>query len=170
MLSKTHAAAGFAAGFVASGGDPVSSLAAALASLLPDVESPGSFLGRRLPVVSRAANLAFGHRQALHSLLAAAGACAASFAVARTSGLPGDLSAAVLAGYASHLVLDSLNPAGVPWFWPLKARVRLPLAEVGGVLERLVLFPAVLFLDLYLAGRSLLPVLAGLLRKEVLSL
>lgn len=52
----------------------------------------------------------------------------------------------VLAGYLSHLVMDSFNPQGVPWLWPVKKHFRLPLVKTGSLFERVVMMPAMLFL------------------------
>ena len=41
---------------------------------------------------------------------------------------------AVFIGYLSHLVLDSFNPAGVPWLWPLKFRLKIPVTQPGGII------------------------------------
>lgn len=118
-------------------------LAGGLAALLTDIDSPESFLGSRIPVVPSAVRMTVGHRGPLHSL-AAAGVL---YALVRwslprifTSWLPG-MHLWVFFGYASHLILDMFNPAGVPLLWPVPGRLALPLFQTGGFLERLIVFP-----------------------------
>ncbi|MQL53613.1 hypothetical protein GFC01_15345 [Desulfofundulus thermobenzoicus] len=51
-----------------------------------------------------------------------------------------------LAGYLSHLIMDSMNPQGVPCLWPFKKHISLPLVETGNLLEKVVVSPALLLL------------------------
>ena len=99
----------------------------ALASaLLPDLDHPKSLLGRRLPWISGPLSRLFGHRGFTHSLLAVG---AGVWGLAQFQG-PGLISVAVkdalIIGYLSHLLGDWLTPAGIPLFWPLRRRFRLP--------------------------------------------
>ncbi|GEA15518.1 hypothetical protein E308F_17620 [Moorella sp. E308F] len=147
MTARTHALGGFTAALLLAKtgclGPYWLSLAAvgALGGLLPDVDHPGSYVGRRVPIVSDAVEMAFGHRGATHSLLAVF----LFYAAARLTALrflggsvAGPLALALAAGYLSHLLLDMLNPQAVPLFWPWKARARFPLPPIiptGGLLE-----------------------------------
>jgi inner membrane protein len=63
----------------------------------------------------------------------------------------GHLVPLVLAGYLSHLVMDSFNPQGVPWLWPLRKHFGLPLVKTGSFLERIAVVPAILILCGWLA-------------------
>ncbi|VEB43121.1 Inner membrane protein ydjM [Chromobacterium violaceum] len=49
-------------------------------SLLPDIDHPKSWLGRRIPFLSRPISYLFGHRGITHSLLAVVGVFYASAA------------------------------------------------------------------------------------------
>lgn len=153
VLWRTHFLAGTALGIALSPGrDPkavaLSALVAGVAALLPDLDDPRSFIGRKVWPVSAGLRLAVGHRGAMHSLAAALAISAVLGFFLR--GLVPDAFHPLLAGYLSHLVLDTLNPAGVPWFWPLKLRLRVPVVGVGSVLERLVLVPALFCLCAWL--------------------
>lgn len=153
MLYRTHAAGGFIAGYLLTGSLSCGAVAAA-AALLPDVESPKSFVGQKLPGVSHAGELVFGHRQAFHSLPAAVGFLIVAFVFSKSVHLPSYFAFAGFAGYLSHLLLDTFNPAGVPWLWPFKLRFRIPLTQSGGPLEKVLVLPALTLACLFFAGRD----------------
>ncbi|MFB6271103.1 MAG: metal-dependent hydrolase [Halobacterium sp.] len=68
----------------------------------------------------------FVHRGLTHSLPVAALAVAAALAVDRR------LGAAFGVGYASHLLIDTTTPTGVPWLYPLTdTSYYLDLATTG---------------------------------------
>lgn len=121
-----------------------------MAALLPDLDNPGSKLGRAVPVIPRLVEIIAGRRGALHSLLGAGMVCLLAAFVLRFwyahTLVYGYLVPLIAAGYLSHLIADSLTPSGVPWLWPWKTRFRLPLVQTGGLLERLALMPALLIL------------------------
>lgn len=116
----------------------LSAAAAGGASLLTDIESPDSKLGRIIPLIPRLLKMTIGHRGPLHSLLAGAAVSGLFFAFFQRP----DLACAVFFGYMSHVILDIFNSEGVPLLWPLKIRLGIPLTEPGGVIERLVILPA----------------------------
>ncbi|MGB9791866.1 MAG: metal-dependent hydrolase [Thermacetogeniaceae bacterium] len=156
LLYVTHAAGGLIAGYLATGSLSCGAVAAA-AALLPDVESSKSFVGRKLPGVSHAGSLVVGHRNATHSLLAALGVFLVGLLFSKTANFPVPFVWAAFIGYLSHLILDTFNPAGVPWFWPLKIRLRIPIVQTGGALERLIVFPALALLCVSFIVRALVP-------------
>jgi endonuclease YncB( thermonuclease family) len=92
--------------------------AVATASMLPDADYPKSWLGHQLGSVSKDLNRLFGHRSALHSLLAL-------LVITMVLGAPlwwisGNLATgvAVFIGYGSHLFADMMTLGGVRLFWP----------------------------------------------------
>ncbi len=120
--------------------------ATSLGALLPDIDEPGSFVGRKAGSLSALVKLIFGHRGATHffivPLLAILGAwafCDGAAALACWSGLA--------LGYAMHIVGDAMTISGVKGaFFPLRARTfyALPFAlrfRTGGEAERLVVLP-----------------------------
>lgn len=148
MLWRTHVLGGVTAGvlvasFTAST-EPKAMLMSAgiagFAALLPDLDSPHSKLGRIVLPASWATQKIIGHRGPLHSLLAAV-----IVALLAVTTIPFTHTMiwfyAIIAGYVSHLLLDALNPQGVPFFWPLPIRVRIPIARTGGIIERLLVMP-----------------------------
>lgn len=110
--------------------EPQALAAALLGSLLPDIDHPQSWAGRKMRVISVPLSLVVGHRGITHSLLAVAGAIAL-LAIMGT----GWMAAPVVIGYLSHLMADALTPSGVPLLWPSKRRFTLNLCETGSFVE-----------------------------------
>lgn len=132
MLGTTHLLAGFVAGSAVSW---PAAAASSLAALVPDIDTPESKIGKLVPPLSFALNKIFGHRNFFHSVWAV-------LAVYVLLKMFWPLMAAPAAvGYASHIVLDMLNPAGVRLFWPLRLNVAFPLVTAGSLLEYLVVYP-----------------------------
>lgn len=101
-------------------------------ALLPDIDTRHSRVGRVVPFLSIPIQALFGHRGALHSLLA----CALVLWGAMTLEFPWALS--LTFGYVSHLIGDACTKAGVNFFWPLTKRYRVPFTPArNGVLETL---------------------------------
>ncbi|MCL6559796.1 MAG: metal-dependent hydrolase [Firmicutes bacterium] len=141
MLWRTHFFIGTSIGFMLTQ-EPSIVLTCAgisgLASLLPDIDEPNSWIGVRMPVIPAILKSAAGHRGVMHSLVAAAGISLLAFLSLKNP----LYSVSLLLGYLSHLVLDSLNPSGVPWLYPYKKCFSLPLVKTGGALERFLVVPA----------------------------
>lgn len=119
MKAATHLAfAGVvgvtAAGFGASPG-LVGAGALYLGSLLPDIDTAHSGLGRWVRPVSRVLERRFGHRTLTHSLL---GTLIVSCALSWLLLLHPAALVWLLVGYVSHLLLDTANISGVPLLWP----------------------------------------------------
>ena len=107
-------------------------LAAGFGSLLPDIDSASSRLGRKTAPVSWIFTLIFGHRQMFHSLsfwltvIVPLLFLAPAFRIVLLS---------VLIGISSHLLLDALNPSGIPPFWPFRYRLHLASIRCGGMID-----------------------------------
>lgn len=96
-------------------------------SLLPDIDHPGSKIGRALYPIAWVVNKLFGHRGATHSLLAL-------FLTSVLFVLPAFLLESVLAllytqfaigvsvGFLSHLILDMSTKSGVPLLHPFSGK------------------------------------------------
>lgn len=99
-----------------------------LGSLLPDLDHPGSILGRLFRIISLPLSKLCGHRGFTHSLLAFCGlAILWETQITPRWDISADIFHALLLGYLSHLIADILTPSGVPLLWPLKARFALPI-------------------------------------------
>jgi inner membrane protein len=103
-------------------------------ALLPDIDHPKSWVGRRLRPVSTVIAKLLGHRGLTHSIVAAAG-CA--WLLLRHGVAVAEVSPLVV-GYLSHLAADLLTPAGLRLAWPLKGTWALPLCRAGSPFEPLV--------------------------------
>lgn len=62
---------------------------------------------------------------------------------------------ALMIGYASHLITDSLTKQGVPWLFPIPIRFGFPPFEfmrmkTGGLLEKSLVFPGLILYNGYL--------------------
>ncbi|RPF42004.1 inner membrane protein [Thermodesulfitimonas autotrophica] len=162
MTGHAHAAAGGFFGALAGKafGDPLAgAVIGALAGLLPDIDHPGSTVGRKAPLIAAVLSGLFGHRTVTHTVwfclvaslgLAFAGALLGVYAVTYVSwpGLP-VLFAASLAGGLSHLALDACTRSGVEPFAPLVLPGSLArLNHIAGPLKTgdpLTELPAALF-------------------------
>ena len=122
-------------------------------SLLPDIDHPGSWVGRRLWPISAIISSVCGHRGITHSAVAVA-ACmcvlgwlwlniaASGHAVPAFSFFA--IGAGIL-GYASHLFADWLTAGGIPLLWPKPKKYsfwRYPtsFSRTGGGFEWLATF------------------------------
>ena len=114
--------------------DPVLLGLAVAGALLPDVDHPRSWVGRRARPLSAVLAGALGHRGVTHSLLAV-GVCAWG---ASAKGAPGWTVEPLAVGYLSHLAADMLTPAGLRLLWPLRGTWALPICRTGSFAESVV--------------------------------
>ena len=93
---------------------------AGAASVLPDVDTLGSTVGRVLQPLARRIERRYGHRTVTHCYAAHA-ACAVALVPLPWAGLA-HLYAAALVGLVSHTFLDTLTVQGVRVWWPWSDR------------------------------------------------
>jgi membrane-bound metal-dependent hydrolase YbcI (DUF457 family) len=144
-----------------------------LSALAPDLDSPGTTLGKLLPAWWH--RLTPGHRGPTHSLLFLAGWTGLGSLFGYVTNLP-VLPELAFVGYASHLAMDAVTDHGVPLFWlppPLVAVLTWPMPRslaravyafvhwhvhtpitftTGHWFEKWVATPAFTLLALYLGG------------------
>jgi inner membrane protein len=87
----------------------------AAASVLADIDTGSSLLGRMLPAISLPIERTFGHRTLTHSALFVAGLAIGALPLVSVSK---DLYACLVIGYATHPFLDTMNIGGVKLFYP----------------------------------------------------
>ena len=121
---------------------PIMWAIAGASALLPDIDKTNSKVGNMVPALSVPVSIIFGHRKFTHSLLAAG---LLYFVLLKL--LP-VYALAITVGYLSHLLLDTLNPMGVAWFWPIPLRIRIPRIRTGSFVEGVFLFGMSIFMGL----------------------
>ncbi len=116
-----------------------------LGSLVVDVDTSRSSVGRKTRPVSWFLELFFGHRGFFHSLTAAIIIFLLSIYLISLS----FYAFAPALGYLSHIFLDAFTMSGVPLFKPFSdRRIQGPIST-GSFAEYIILF-IILFLDVYL--------------------
>jgi inner membrane protein len=110
--------------------------AAMVGSLLPDIDHPHSFVGRRLRLISVPLAAVVGHRGVTHSIFAVMAATTSMFL---WWGEEWSWLAALGIGYLSHLLGDWMTPSGIPLLWPSRMKFRAPITFfTGGTVEKTV--------------------------------
>ena len=112
MMSYTHALSAVLV-FSLMGFDPVLVFLGAVACLLPDIDTPHSFIGKLLKPISKYINKRYGHRTIMHSFLILA---IIFFSTLLTGNV--NIITVLTIGYFLHMFFDMLNPAGVPLLYP----------------------------------------------------
>lgn len=112
-------------------------------SLLPDIDHPRSWIGRRILFISLPLSALVGHRGITHSLLAILATAVIGYMGVTQSGLNLGRSAPLVAGlcigYASHLLGDWASNSGIPLLWPISRKFRSPVVFcTGGIEERIM--------------------------------
>src|SRR3954453_671044 len=156
MMAKSHVIIGVATWFAAAPLlhlPPTDSVYLGLAvagSLLPDVDHPQSWVGRRTRPVSTAIAAVLGHRGVTHSAIALVGLVVL---LLHTGNRSGGVSALAV-GYLSHLAADMLTPRGLRLAWPLRKTWGLPLCRTGSPMESAIVFVLVCGIAWYLLYSS----------------
>lgn len=173
MQYKAHAAAGITTGLLiapiaretfheSNNGPMLVAIvvgASIVGSLMPDIDHRGSYMGKKLPILSFLFSKSLGHRGATHAPLLLL-LMSILLAGATTSLLPfsDDIKMMIIAGITglclgalSHVLLDALTPSGVPALYPLsKKKFRIAQFKTGGMLEH-GLTVILMFLNVWLA-------------------
>ena len=122
----------------------VAGLVCVFASLIPDIDTPKSKVGRKVKVFSWILNIVFGHRRLFHSL----------FFVGVLSGMiwvfSVEIALGFFVGYFSHLLIDGLNREGIRLFWPFKFKIK-GFIKTGSFLEHVLFFVLVVLVYIFLA-------------------
>lgn len=92
---------------------------AALGALLPDIDLPTSAVGRPLFPLAKALNEQIGHRTLTHSFL---GILLLLLILSPLFFLDSLILWALLIGYVSHLLIDTVNKAGIELLYPSRVR------------------------------------------------
>ncbi len=140
MMAKSHVVVGLAAWLAAAPllhlppTDPLYLGLAVVGALLPDVDHPGSWVGRRSRPVSTVVAALLGHRGITHSAMAVAGL----LVLLLQAGGRHAVICALVVGYLSHLAADMLTPRGLRLAWPMRRSWGVPLCRTGSPAEPLI--------------------------------
>lgn len=152
MTGRTHAAAGLLLGsviitttaltgffepFEDSAHAVIAAGACVLGSLTPDIDCCTSKLGRKAAPASLALQLIFGHRTLFHSPILYAALYVLGMLIFPQWGI---FITAAMIGVLTHLILDTLNPAGIPWLYPWKKKFHITKFLTGGVADLIIGF------------------------------
>jgi inner membrane protein len=114
--------------------DPLALGLTTIGSLLPDIDHPSSWVGRRVPMISRPLAAMFGHRGVTHSVLAVL----VCLLFLRWQGFSRTVVDPLVIGYLSHLAADLLTTSGLRLAWSSRKRQAIPLCRTGSVGEAVV--------------------------------
>jgi inner membrane protein len=154
MMAGSHIVVGVAAwarvaphlGFPAL--DPDALALAIGGALLPDIDHPHSWVGRRVRLISHPLAALIGHRGFTHSILAVI-ACGL---LLRWRGFGRAVVDPLVVGYLSHLAADLLTSSGLRLAWPLRRRFAIPLCKTGSPGELVVVMPLVVWVSAIILG------------------
>jgi len=132
------------------------SLVSMVGALVPDIDTPTSKLGRKVPFISIPLNLSLGHRGAMHSLLAGVLVGIGTVALNVFGGNNMWLYAFLL-GFVAHLIGDLFTNSGIPLLYPFsKKHYALKVFHTGGICDYLLTVGmTVLALYIYYLERGL---------------
>jgi inner membrane protein len=114
--------------------DPLALGSVAIGALLPDIDHPSSWVGRRLPMISRPLAAMLGHRGVTHSLIAVI----ACLVFLRWEGVRRTVIDPLVVGYLSHLAADLLTTSGLRLTWPSPKRQAIGLCRTGSFAETVI--------------------------------
>ena len=99
--------------------------AATLGALLPDIDSPTSFLGQKVKPISKLINKMGGHRGFTHSPIVAMVALLLGIYFTDYISNPllfTNVIMGIFVGVMSHILLDGLNVQGIPLMYPFNKK------------------------------------------------
>ncbi|WP_066059938.1 metal-dependent hydrolase [Robertmurraya korlensis] len=112
-----------------------------LGSLLPDIDEPRSFIGRRSFGISVIINRKFGHRGITHSLSMWLVTLIILLLI-----IPNPFTLGICLGYIFHIIGDYFSVSGVPLFYPIdNIRRKSPVTyTTSGKVEKVIYYISVL--------------------------
>jgi len=153
MTYSTHILTGLCAGgfILLQQPDPQFALLSAtlVGSILPDIDEPNSYAGRRNKGTSHLIKAVFGHRGITHSILGLAVLSALIYAVIYYYQLDIQYLYFFNIGYLSHILSDLLTKSGVPLLYPYKKNLKIPIIRTGDKKEfifRTIVYAGLLFM------------------------
>lgn len=114
--------------------DPLAIALSMAGALVPDIDHPSSWVGRRLRVISRPLAATIGHRGITHSFVAVI----AGLLFLQCEGVRRAAIDPLVIGYLSHLAADLLTTSGLRLTWPSPRRQAIGLCRTGSLAETLI--------------------------------
>jgi inner membrane protein len=111
--------------------DPLALGLTTIGALLPDIDHPSSWVGRRIPMLSHPLSATIGHRGVTHSALAVIGC----LFFLPWQGFSRAVIDPLVMGYLSHLGADLLTSSGLRLAWPSRRRQAIGLCRTGSLGE-----------------------------------
>lgn len=117
--------------------------AAALGSLIPDIDHRNSYLGRRFKVTSYITSKAFGHRGAVHAPILMGLVNFGLYLMAKLFigdiFLLKEIFISLYGGILSHLFLDMFNKTGIPVLYPFSGKyISFANVKVNSLSEKII--------------------------------
>lgn len=125
MLGKTHISGGIVTSLLLCGDDVTAMCFVTFGSILPDIDHPGSMIGKNVPLLPKL----FQHRGFTHSIL---------FCL-----LMSLVNIWICIGCLVHIIMDMMTKQGVELFYPLKSKIRFPLTnyvKTNGLFEKFLFY------------------------------
>lgn len=153
MILRTHAAFGILIGLLSlkylNVPNPyIFIVTVCFASVIPDIDSSESKVGRRIKPLSWLIEKTIGHRNLFHSIFPLI-IIAVTFFYFLDWNVAGT---ALLIGYGSHLFIDMFTYMGIALFHPLHSRRITGFVKTGGITDH-ILFFLFLLTDLIILSR-----------------
>lgn len=128
-------------------------IAVGIGALLPDIDEPHSWIGRRTRGVSDLIHFVFGHRGVTHSLFGILLVLIPILFAVGVTPLPFITGMCVVAGYCLHLIEDSFSKGGIKWLLPLSNKrfqsgFNVIYYSLGGIVEKGILILSTIILVL----------------------
>ncbi len=140
----------------------------AFGAILPDVDSPSSFVNRKyLFGIGKGISLFSEHRGFFHSIYGILITAVVSIIFVYFVKASFIYTLALPLGYFMHLAADSLNVSGIKWFWKTeKLHLKGPI-KTGSIFEQLFFFVFLIATVYILIGNSGIQGIVGFVSKAL---
>lgn len=152
MMLRTHLAFGFLIGMLSLNYLNVPNIylflgIVCISSILADVDSSKSRIGKKIKTLSWTIEKTFGHRNIFHSIFPLVAIIILFFFYLKWN----VVGMAMIIGYSSHLFIDCFTRMGIGFLHPISKKRITGFMKTGGLLEHL-LFVMIVVLDLVYLG------------------
>ena len=132
LTYKTHSLLGLALSILLAGASFLGGFIALISSLLPDLDHRESYLSWNFPFLSKIVHSRYEHRGITHSLFSLL------FLSLLFWFISPNYANYFFIGYGSHLLADSITPAGIPLLYPREDRFSFDIIKTGSDFEYVI--------------------------------